>query len=332
MKEVTAAIIRFGEKYLICQRAADDECGMQWEFPGGKLEAGETLEECIVREIREELELDIKVLGVFTKSIYHFSSKEIYFTVFNAEITGGDLKLNVHNDVKWVTLQEMAGYEFMPADVEFVKKLAAGSSRLIDLSQPIEDKMPVYPGDKGTILFQSEFLSKDKYNNHSLETGMHAGTHIDSPMHLTDSGKYINEYELEAFVGHGCILDVRNQPVITMKEEYRELVKENSIVLLYTGYDKLYGAKEYYQEHPVIDIGLCRFLIQKNIRMLGVDMPSPDRYPFEIHKLLFEKNIFIIENLTNLDKLPAAGDFEVIALPLKIRADSSIARVAARLP
>lgn len=123
MREVTAAIIRDGEKILICQRGADDECGMLWEFPGGKRENGETLEECIIREIREELELDIKVLSVFTKSIYRFNGKEVYFTVFNAEICGGQLRLNVHNAAEWVTAEEMAGYEFMPADIEFVEKM-----------------------------------------------------------------------------------------------------------------------------------------------------------------------------------------------------------------
>lgn len=123
MKEVTAAIIRDGEKILICQRAADDECGMLWEFPGGKRENGETLEECIIREIREELELDIKVLGVFTKSIYYFNGNEIYFTVYNAEITGGLIKLNVHNAAEWVTIEQLGSYEFMPADIEFVDKI-----------------------------------------------------------------------------------------------------------------------------------------------------------------------------------------------------------------
>lgn len=70
MKEVTAAIIRDKNKIFICQRASDDECGMQWEFPGGKREPGETLEECIIREIREELNLDIIVLDLFTTSEY----------------------------------------------------------------------------------------------------------------------------------------------------------------------------------------------------------------------------------------------------------------------
>lgn len=123
MKEVTAAIIRDGDKILICQRAADDECGMLWEFPGGKREGNETLEECIIREINEELELDIKVLGVFTRSIYHFNGNEISFTVFNAEITRGELRMNVHNATEWATIEELGGYEFMPADIEFVEKL-----------------------------------------------------------------------------------------------------------------------------------------------------------------------------------------------------------------
>lgn len=123
MMEVTAAIIHDGNKILICQRAADDQCAMLWEFPGGKREKCETLEKCIIREIREELELDIKVLGVFTTSVYHFRENQIHFTIYNAEVIGGILKLNVHNAAEWVTVEEIVEYEFMPADIEFVKKL-----------------------------------------------------------------------------------------------------------------------------------------------------------------------------------------------------------------
>lgn len=123
LRQVAAALIKKDGKYLICQRSAEDECGLLWEFPGGKLEEGETLEECIIREIKEELDLDIRVLGVFTTNIYRFDGKEILFTVFNAEIVGGDMKLKEHNDARWVTLEEMKSYKFMPADVVFVEKL-----------------------------------------------------------------------------------------------------------------------------------------------------------------------------------------------------------------
>jgi len=138
VKEVTAAIIRNGNKILICQRAPDDECGMMWEFPGGKREPGETPEECITREIKEELGIDILVKDIFTRSIYRINDKDVYFTVFNAEIRDMDIKsnsekccennetkieLNVHNDARWVEIHELAGFNFMPADIEFVEKL-----------------------------------------------------------------------------------------------------------------------------------------------------------------------------------------------------------------
>lgn len=202
---------------------------------------------------------------------------------------------------------------------------------LIDLTQIIDDDMPVYPGDIKTNLFQTSYLCIHKYNNHRLDISMHSGTHIDSPMHLTESSEYISELPLESFTGIGCLLDVRGETVIKMKPEYEGLIKDNSIVLFYTGQDKIYGTREYYNAHPVIDISLCEFLINKNIKMLGVDMPSPDRYPFQIHKLLFNNKIYIIENLTNLDKLICIEKFEVIAFPLKIKADSSMARVVARV-
>lgn len=203
--------------------------------------------------------------------------------------------------------------------------------KLVDLTQIIEDDMPVYPGDMKTNLVQTEYLNVNSYNNHRLEIGMHAGTHIDSPMHLTESVEYISEIPLDSFIGEGCIIDVRNQCIIKMKLEYENLIKENSIVLLYTGLDEVYGTSQYYEEHPIIDIEFCKFLIRKNIKVIGIDIPSPDRYPFEIHKMLLQNKVFIIENLTNLHRLLKVQKFEVIAFPLKIKADGSMARVVARV-
>lgn len=201
----------------------------------------------------------------------------------------------------------------------------------MDLSQVIEDSMPVYPGDNRTNLFQTNYLKINSYNNHRLEINMHSGTHIDGPMHLTQSKEYISELSLDSFIGLGYVLDVRNQPIIQTKPEYEELIINNSIVLLYTGWDSFYGTEKYYEDHPIIDIDFCKLLVRKNIKILGMDIPSPDRYPFDSHKLLLGNNIYIIENLTNLDKLLDITSFEVIAFPLNIRADSSMARVIARV-
>jgi 8-oxo-dGTP diphosphatase len=120
---VTAAIIENDGKVLITQRGADDECPLLWEFPGGKLEEGETLEACIVREIKEELDLDISLNGIFTTSIYRYDGKDIHFTVFKACVAAGKIELNVHNDARWVEIRDLKKYNFMPADVEFADKL-----------------------------------------------------------------------------------------------------------------------------------------------------------------------------------------------------------------
>lgn len=204
-------------------------------------------------------------------------------------------------------------------------------SRLIDLSQPIDEHMPTYPGDPPTKLVKIKSVEDDEYTNFQLKTGMHSGTHLDGPMHLTGRNKLISEFPPESFYGEGCILDVRGESVISMKDEYLSRIKKNCILLLYTGHDQKYGTSEYYHKHPEVHPQLAEFIISQKTKILGMDLPSPDPPPFNVHKLLLTNNIFIIENLTNLDKLLQASRFEVMAFPLKINADSSILRVVAKI-
>jgi kynurenine formamidase len=189
----------------------------------------------------------------------------------------------------------------------------------------------VYPSDTPVTLFQEKFLEKDHYTNFRLQTGMHAGTHIDTPMHLTKSKSTVDTYPLERFTGNGCLLDVRNQECISYQQNFSECVNCNDIVLLFSGHSDLFGTDSYYQDFPVIDYSLAEFLISKKIRIVGMDSPSPDRFPFEIHKLLFKHDILVIENLTNLKSLLGYNRFELFAFPLKIKADSSPVRVVAKI-
>ncbi|WP_105616413.1 cyclase family protein [Vallitalea okinawensis] len=203
---------------------------------------------------------------------------------------------------------------------------------IIDLTHDIKNGMFTHPYDGDVKVYEDKILSRDGYYNSRLETGMHAGTHIDAPRHFLESNTFIGAFELYNFIGNGCLLDVRNQNLITYKDEYDELVKHGDIVLLYTGFSQWYGTSEYYDNfnnHPIVDKTLTDFFINKKIKILGMDMPKPDNYPFEVHKQLFENDIFIIENLTNLDKLLNVSRFEVVALPLKIRAEASIIRAIA---
>ena len=125
--QVTAAIIQQEGKYLICQRAHDDSLPLMWEFPGGKLEPGETLEECIIRECQEELGVDIRICGEFGKTSYPYKQWELVFTFFDAEIAVGTPVTTVHEQIRWVSAAELKKYTFCPADVEIVEKLVNGA-------------------------------------------------------------------------------------------------------------------------------------------------------------------------------------------------------------
>ena len=201
----------------------------------------------------------------------------------------------------------------------------------IDLSFPMTDLMPVFPGDELPRLLKVNDFMRDGFNNFRMSTSMHTGTHIDGPMHLTQSEKFLNEISLEQCVGRGCILNAIGKNNIMLTTEYESIVQPQSIVLLYTGMSRLFGSKEYFTDYPTISRELAQLFVTQHVKMVCIDSPSPDRDPFEIHKLLLENNVLIAENLTNLDKLISDDIFEVIALPLNILADSSPARVIARI-
>lgn len=118
---VTAAVIIKENRILITQRAKEDKLSLKWEFPGGKLEEGETPEECLKREITEELNLDIEILGFMGSCIYDYGTREIKLMAYQAQIISGDLRLNVHHDAKWITLNELKDYDLAPADVELIR-------------------------------------------------------------------------------------------------------------------------------------------------------------------------------------------------------------------
>jgi kynurenine formamidase len=201
---------------------------------------------------------------------------------------------------------------------------------IIDLTHAFSDKIQVYPGDESPSLVKLKGFAKDGYNDYRLVTGMHSGTHIDGPMHLTSSAEYISSFPGESFIGRGCLLDVSGEKIIRWKSSYDETVLNSEIVLVNTGSGKYFGSGKYLEDNPVIDTGFAEELVKRKIKMLGIDLMSPDRFPFPVHKILLSNNIFIAENLANLDMLNGIGHFEVIALPLKINADSSPARIIAR--
>src|SRR6056297_2589915 len=191
--------------------------------------------------------------------------------------------------------------------------------------------MPVYPGDLEVELENDKKLSQDGYANHNLKMGMHAGTHLDLPAHMLNEQRQISDIDLAYLNGRAKLLNAVGEKVITVKDKYKNLIEKDDIIIIYTGFAEKYGTKEYYTEHPVISEELAELLINKEIKILGFDLPSPDRSPFKIHQKLFQDNIFILENLCNLDQLPEFKSFKFFLFPLKVRAEAAPCRAAAEI-
>lgn len=123
MTEVVAALIWNGEKFMACQRPAHKARGLLWEFVGGKVEAGETKAQALVRECREELGVSVAVGDVFMEVVYEYPDLTVHLTLFHARILAGEPQRLEHNDIRWITTKEIDEYPFCPADVEILKKL-----------------------------------------------------------------------------------------------------------------------------------------------------------------------------------------------------------------
>lgn len=203
--------------------------------------------------------------------------------------------------------------------------------KLIDLTHTIHQNIPVYPGDEKVQLEQVKNIDRDGYTNFRLSAEVHSGTHVDGPLHLISDGMSMSELGPEQFTGKGVLIDIRGEKRIAMKESFRELSFSERIVLFYSGFDQYFDQPEYFTAHPVISDELAVFLAEQKVKMIGIDWPSPDHYPYPIHQILLKNNILILENLTSLGQLVHESDFEVFAFPLKIEADSSLVRVIARV-
>ena len=110
--KVTAAVIRNGERVLICKRPVGKRHGGLWEFPGGKVEPGETLFDCIVRECREELSITLRPI----KTITAIENGGYEITFIQCGIASGELTLNEHEECRWISAADTVGLEFCPTD------------------------------------------------------------------------------------------------------------------------------------------------------------------------------------------------------------------------
>ena len=123
MTDVVAALIWEGDRFLACQRPANKARALLWEFVGGKVEAGETLEEALIRECREELAITVAPKDVFMEVIHEYPDLTVRLTLFNASISEGIPRALEHHDIRWITVSQIDELAFCPADEEILKKL-----------------------------------------------------------------------------------------------------------------------------------------------------------------------------------------------------------------
>ena len=121
--EVVAALIWDDDKFMICQRPAHKARALLWEFVGGKVEPGETKEQALIRECKEEIAVTLSVGDVFMDVIHEYPDITVHLTLFNATIAEGIPQKLEHNDIKWITPVEISNYNFCPADEEILKKI-----------------------------------------------------------------------------------------------------------------------------------------------------------------------------------------------------------------
>ena len=151
----------------------------------------------------------------------------------------------------------------------------------------------------------------------------HTGTHVDLPAHFLLEGKTVEAMDLERFIGRALTFDVSSltgRGVIRLSEFQtflREEEMEGAIILLHTGMDVLFGKGEYFEKEVGISEEVARLLVEKKIKGVGIDAPSIDPYPFEVHRILLAHEILIFESLTNLKAL-VGRTATFFGVPLKL--------------
>ncbi len=123
MVEVTAALIWQADRFMICRRPAHKARGLKWEFVGGKVEPGETPQEALIRECREEMDITVRPLDLFCELYHEYDDLTVHLMLYNAVITEGTPKALEHEDIKFITVSEAQNYDFCDADTEILDKL-----------------------------------------------------------------------------------------------------------------------------------------------------------------------------------------------------------------
>jgi mutator protein MutT len=127
MIDVVAGVISLDGKILIARRNDDKHMGGLWEFPGGKIEVGETPQQCIVRELLEEFNINVEAGGFIAESIFDYGEKIVRLMGYDVKYLNGDFVLSDHSEIAWIAKDQFSQFEFAPADLPIIEKLLSNN-------------------------------------------------------------------------------------------------------------------------------------------------------------------------------------------------------------
>lgn len=208
--------------------------------------------------------------------------------------------------------------------------------KVIDLTQMINEKMPVYPGTEPPKLTVANTYEKDGFRETLLSFYSHTGTHMDAPFHIYADRASLDALPAEQFVGKALVIDCTDAGkggVIGMEYIDKTAADKADFLLFRTGWDRYWGEEKYFGEYPVVSTEVCQYLLDSKKKGVGFDVigidPVSDGNLTRHKMLLSQREMVIIENLTNLDKV-GAGLFTFAALPMKYQdADGAPVRAVA---
>jgi kynurenine formamidase len=197
-----------------------------------------------------------------------------------------------------------------------------------DLSQPFVDGLQTYPADLDTHVSRGADYDSDGYRSTKIESGSHAGTHVDAPAHIFPDGKQLHEFDVAEFVLDAITVDCRDLSARAPIPAAR-IPEDDSVdaVLFHTGWDDHWGTERYF-DHPYLSPDAAELCAQRGFA-IGLDALNPDPTPrlsasadepdgFPVHEAILGADLLIVENLTNLEAVPERFELRVHPLPLQV--------------
>lgn len=196
--------------------------------------------------------------------------------------------------------------------------------KIVDLSLPLTNDTPIYPGDPEPNISVATTLENEGYNLHYVHLGSQTGSHVDAPYHFSNEGQRIDKSDLRLFVGTGVVIPVTGkgeEEEITLQdvEPYLDQLAPGKIVLFHTGWSQYAGEEKFFR-HPYVHIDVIHEMIRRGIRTFFIDTINIDRTggtEFPVHDAVAEVNGIIAENLTNFGAIDFPNPL-ISAFPLRI--------------